>query len=170
MLDPKSAASFVRALFPRYYLWGAISGAVALPALVCGPLAFEELRGPSIGVQALFIMAGTLIMLYCGNSLTPAINASRDAGPEQAARFDRLHKLSVRLNVVVLLIGLGLLIAFAARPTPRSAGIIERKPGQLSEGQEKYLRDAAEIERRQAEILKKVGGEEGLEKLLKSNK
>jgi hypothetical protein len=65
-------------------------------------------------------------MLYCGNSLTQAINTARDAGPGQAERFDRLHRRSVRLNSVVLLVGLALLVAFATRKAPRTEGIVEK--------------------------------------------
>ncbi len=128
VLGAEAAAKFVRALFPRYYAWGVVSTAVALPALVCGPLTHPELRGPMVGVQAALIAAGLGIMLYCGNSLTPAINAARDAGPDGAGRFDRLHHRSVRLNAVALLLGLGLLVGFALRPAPRTAGLREMTP------------------------------------------
>lgn len=129
VLDPASAAKFVRALFPRYYAWGAIAGAIALPAFVAGPLCFPEYRGPLVGVQALAILFGILLMFYAGNSLTPAINAARDAGPSGEARFNRLHKRSVWLNALMLVLGCALLIRFATRPAPRTSGIIERGPG-----------------------------------------
>lgn len=147
VLGKEDAAKFLRALFPRYYIWGATAGAIALPAVVCGPMTHPELRGPSVGIQASFVVIGTLIMLYCGNALTPAINAARDGGPESAGRFDALHKRSVRLNALSLLIGAGLLIAFASRPSSRSGGIVEPAPGELSEAQKKYQRDAAAIEK-----------------------
>ncbi len=115
VLGAEAAARFVRALFPRYYAWGVGATAIALPALICGSLAYPELRGVRIGVQAFLIVIGLVIMLYCGNSLTPAINAARDAGPAEAARFDRLHKRSVQLNGVALLLGLILLVGFAIR-------------------------------------------------------
>ena len=115
VLGAEMAARFVRALFPRYYAWNATAAGVALPALACGPLAVPELRGPGVGVQAALLGAVLGIMLYCGNVLTPSINAARDAGPEQSSRFDRLHQRSVNLNAVALLIGLGLLVAFAIR-------------------------------------------------------
>ncbi len=129
VLDAPSAAKFVRALFPRYYAWGATAGAIALPAFVAGPLCFPEFRNPLVGVQALLILSCILIMLYAGNSLTPAINAARDAGPAESSRFERLHQRSVWLNAVVLAIGCILLIRFAMRPAPRTSGIIERTPG-----------------------------------------
>jgi hypothetical protein len=131
VLDAAAAARFVRALFPRYYAWGATWGGVALAALVCGTLTHPELRGPWVAVQAGLILAGTLTMLYGGNTLTPAINAARDAGPPAQDRFDRLHRLGVRLNGFVLVAGLTLLVAFAARPSPRSGGLGELPPEQL---------------------------------------
>jgi hypothetical protein len=42
VLGPEAGGKFVRALFPRYYLWGVISCAVALPALICGALSVPE--------------------------------------------------------------------------------------------------------------------------------
>jgi len=128
VLGTEAGDRFVRALFPRYYLWGSIAGAVALPAAMAVPLAFPELRGPSVGIQAMTILAGTLIMLYAGNSLTPAINAARDAGPAAKEQFDRLHRRSVRLNGLALLLGLALLVGFAARQRPLTAGIVEPSP------------------------------------------
>ncbi len=119
---------FGRALFPRYYLWGAIAGAIALPAFVAGPLCFHEFRGPMVGVQALVILAGILIMLYGANSLTPAINAARDAGASGQPRFEQLHRRAVQLNALVLVMGLCLLVAFAIRRAPRTSGIVELTP------------------------------------------
>lgn len=133
-LDSASAAKFVRALFPRYYAWGAVAGAVALPSFVAGPLCFPEFRGPMVGVQAMAILFCILVMLYAGNSLTPAINAAGDAGPAGEARFNRLHRRAVLLNALVLLIGCVLLIRFATRPSPHTAGIIERFPGSPGPG------------------------------------
>jgi len=128
VLGAEAGGKFVRALFPRYYLWGAISGAVALPSLVAVPLCYPEYRGPMVGVQALAIIGCTLIMLYAGNSLTPAINQARDAGPSGHRRFQQLHRRSVRLNALVLMVGLGLLVGFATRPAPKTSGILEQSP------------------------------------------
>ncbi len=140
VLDAEAAAKFVRGLFPRYYLWGAIAGAVALPSAVAVPLCYPEMRGPAVGLQAIALITGTLIMLYAGNVLTPEINAARDEGPPGEARFHRLHRRSVILNGVVLLIGMGLLVAFAARKAPRTAGIIEPTPVERAEIEARALR------------------------------
>jgi hypothetical protein len=130
VLGEQMGGKFVRALFPRYYLWGAIAGAIALPAFVAGPLCYHEFRGPMVGVQALVIVAGILCMLYGGNSLTPAINHARDAGPAGRDRFNQLHRRAVRLNGLVLLAGIGLLIAFGVRRAPRTSGIVELTPAE----------------------------------------
>ncbi len=133
VLGKEAGGRFVRALFPRYYAWGVVSAAIALPALASVPLAFPEYRGPWIGVQAALILAGILIFLYCGNSLTPAINVARDEGPEGAERFDRLHTRSVQLNAIALLLGVVLLGVHATRRPPRTEGIRELTPQETLE-------------------------------------
>jgi hypothetical protein len=133
VLGAEAGGRFVRALFPRYYAWGVVSGAIALPAFAAVPMAFPEYRGPWVGVQAGLILAGILIFLYCGNSLTPAINAARDEGPDGAERFDQLHRRSVRLNAVALLLGVTLLGVHAARRPPRTGGIEEPTPREAFE-------------------------------------
>jgi Domain of unknown function (DUF4149) len=128
VLGEESGGRFVRALFPRYYQWGAISGAIALPAYVAGPLCFPEYRGIAVGLQSAALLVCTLVMLYCGNSLVPQINRARDDGPTGHSRFVRLHRRSVWLNMLVMVLGIVLLAAFAARPVPRTEGIVELSP------------------------------------------
>lgn len=128
VLGAEAGGRFVRALFPRYYAWGVVGAAVALPAFLGVPLAFPEYKGPWVGVQAGLILAGVLIFLYCGNSLTPAINAARDEGPAGAERFDRLHRRSVQWNAVALVLGIILLVAHATRRPPLTRGIEELSP------------------------------------------
>ncbi len=128
VLGQESGARFVRTLFPRYYLWNAILAAIALPAFVAGPLAFPEYRGIGVGVQSAILLACILIMLYGGNSLVPQINQARDAGPSAHDRFERLHRRSVILNAAAMVSGIGLLVAFACRPAPRTSGIVELSP------------------------------------------
>jgi uncharacterized membrane protein len=146
VLGADAGERFVRALFPRYYAWGAIAGAVALPAYLGVPLSFPEFRGPHVAVEALTIVAGILIMLYAGNSLVPAINAARDAGPAGQSRFDRLHRRSVRLNAWAMVLGLALLIAFANRPAPRTSGIVEMTPTERARYDARIERAMREIE------------------------
>ncbi len=81
-----------------------------------------------MGIQSTVLLGCILIMLYGGNSLVPQINRARDAGPSDHDRFVRLHRRSVILNLAVMIGGIGLLIAFACRPAPRTEGIIELSP------------------------------------------
>ena len=130
VLGKEIGGKLVRALLQRCYAWGACAGAIALPAFVARPLCYPEFRGPAVGFQALLILASTLIMLYAGNSLAPAISAAQDAGPSGRDRLERLLQRSDVLNTLVLLIGAGLLIAFAIRPAPRSSGLRELSPSE----------------------------------------
>jgi hypothetical protein len=123
-LDVERAFMLIRAVYPRYYAGGAISGAVALAAFVAGPLCYHEYRGAAVGVQALAIIVVILLLLYGANSLSPQICA---AGLERASspKLAQLHRRAAALDLVVLLLGLSLLVVHAARPVPKTSGIIE---------------------------------------------
>jgi Domain of unknown function (DUF4149) len=83
------AGSLLRKAFPHYYLFVLITALAAAAALV-------GLDGLSAA-----LMAGTAaVALIARQILMPAINAARDTGAK--TRFDRLHGLSVALNMVQL--------------------------------------------------------------------
>ncbi|MEW4566380.1 DUF4149 domain-containing protein [Tautonia sp. JC769] len=130
VLEPAQAARFVRAIFPRYYAWGTTGATLALASLTSGILVRPEYRGPWALAQILLVLSGIVINLYCGNALTPRINAARDAGPGHSARFDRLHRRSVRLNGLMLIFGVVLVVAHAFRPEPQGPGITEPTPAE----------------------------------------
>lgn len=130
VLEPSQAARFVRRLFPRYYAWGATAAAIALASFTSGALIWPAHRGPWALAQILLLLGVVLINLYCGNALTPRINRARDAGPGQSERFDRLHRLSVRLNSVMLLAGVVLIGIHASRDEPEGLGVTEPSPAQ----------------------------------------
>ena len=88
-----------------------ILAAVALPAYVAGPLCYHEYRGPMVGVQALAIIASILIMLYGGNSLTPAINRSLDVGLAGPAVGVVAPAINVDLHPGLFLVGRPVLAA-----------------------------------------------------------
>ena len=93
-LDEAGARAFLRALFPRYYTF-----IIGLSVLSVGALA-GGLRWGEAGWMA----AVALSTLWVRQRLMPRINEARDAsltGDARAqTRFDRGHKLSVRINMV----------------------------------------------------------------------
>ena len=84
------AGGLIRRVFPVYYLVGlvlaALAGVVALPGR------------PVEGAVLLAVAVG---FLFARQVLMPRINAARDSGAD--ARFSRLHRFSVAINMVQLL-------------------------------------------------------------------
>ena len=100
-LDEINAGKLIRAIFPYYYLY------VILTATVATVVYINELPYAAAGFAS-----AALSSLYARQILMKKINVARDAmiaGEEIAGHiFDRLHKLSVRLNAF------GLCAVFAA--------------------------------------------------------
>jgi Ca2+/Na+ antiporter len=109
-LDEKGARGVLRGVFPRFFRLGiGCSGFALLALLAAGLLAgWSGLVAPLVAAAVMTLLA--CIALY----LVPAINAARDAGDAGAARFRRLHSLSVALTVASLVVGIGLLGAVGA--------------------------------------------------------
>lgn len=99
-LDADAGAKFLRKIFPRYYLYMAIVSGIA-----GATVAKEDLYAglATLGLCALFVWARQILM--------PAINAARDgehAGDAaQGARFAKLHRVSVIVNIFQMLILIG---------------------------------------------------------------
>lgn len=97
-LDQEESGKFVRQLFPRFYLWGiALSGVSLLFALVAGS---------PIAIMLIIVFAG---FLYSRQILTPKINFAKDEWlasdtVELKSRFQQLHKRSVVINIVQMLL------------------------------------------------------------------
>jgi hypothetical protein len=92
-LEPATAGRFIRRVFPWYYLAVAAGGLVAALGLgVARPL--EAAAMAAVGGLAIF--SRQLLM--------PAINRARDAelagNAAAGTRFQRLHRLSVAINVL----------------------------------------------------------------------
>lgn len=98
-LPAEHAGSFLRALFPRYYLWGlAVALACTLAALLTGG-----------GIAMIAVSAAVLLLfVYARQFLMPAINRARDRdleGDTQARkRFRALHLQSVLINALQLVL------------------------------------------------------------------
>jgi len=100
-LAPAEAGKSVRAIFPKYYLLGIICGSLLCALHIAR--GFLWYWGGMIKPSIVLFFLLTLLGIYLRQSLTPAVNSARDAGPESKPRFDKLHKRSVRLNGIILL-------------------------------------------------------------------
>jgi uncharacterized membrane protein len=145
-LRAELALALVRAIYPRYYVGAAISGAVALAAFVAGPLCYHEYRGAMVGFQALVIIFAILLMLYGANALTPAICAAASEHASDPRRLERLQRRAAGLSLVVTLIGVSLLAAYTARPAPKTSGIVELTPPERARYDAEVNRVIEEVE------------------------
>ena len=104
-LPAEAAGKFLRALFPRYYLWGFVL------AMLTTLTAWLTTAGITIvGVCALV----SVLFLYARQILLPQINRARDReldGDQAAGElFRRLHLQSVVINALQLVMLIGLSI------------------------------------------------------------
>ncbi|MDE0457290.1 MAG: DUF4149 domain-containing protein [Chromatiales bacterium] len=109
-LGTEAGGRFIRQVFPVYYVtMGAVSiAAAALLALGNAARHVDSLAMACIGI--VFLLARFVLL--------PVINRNRDAGQagDGAAqkRFDRLHRLSVGVNLAQMLAVLAVLVRYAA--------------------------------------------------------
>ena len=110
VLDSAAAGDVVGAIFPRYYLLGAVAGATA-----CGlGLVLANASGnPRWWLAAVAVLGvGLAATVWAGMVVQPRARSLRvamqAAGPESpaAAEFRRLHGRAVALNGAALLAGL----------------------------------------------------------------
>ena len=108
-LGTETGGRFLREVFPVYYV---AMGAVSIAA--AGALAFAS---AARGADALAMACIGIVFFLARFVLLPVINRSRDAGHagDIAAqkRFDRLHRLSVGVNLVQMLAVLAVLVRYA---------------------------------------------------------
>jgi uncharacterized membrane protein len=126
-LGRETAGRAVSAIFPRYYAFGGICGAVTLlSGLLLG--ATHAAWGRILVIEILLVAAMTGIVVYSGGVLLPqAARARATLGEppgtpehdEARARFDALHRRSVLLNGTVLLLGIAAFALAAVQRTPR---------------------------------------------------
>ena len=101
-LPAETAGPFIRAAFPRYYLFVVIASAIAALGLL--------IRGNPWYALVAVLVAGVTIWLWV--EWLPHLNALRDAGNHD--EFARGHRLSVGVNageflaVLLLLLGVAL--------------------------------------------------------------
>jgi hypothetical protein len=93
-LGEKEAGVFLRAFFPKYYIFGIVLGVISIIYLLFSPVHSHLLYS---------IMAMTVLTIL-GRMSIPIINKARDTNNEQA--FKRYHLISVMMNVITLVIGI----------------------------------------------------------------
>ena len=102
-LPAEHAGTYLRAIFPRYYLWGIIF------AIITAAIAFRVDFTVFISVSII-----ALLFIFSRQILVPAINVARDAklaGEDGAvARFKRLHLVSVLINLSQMLVLVGCIV------------------------------------------------------------
>ena len=103
LLDAENAGRYLSDLFPRFYLWS-----IALSAI--GMLVALYERTPAAMLMAI-VLCG---YLYSRQILNPGITRAREVwlasdSPQDKARFDKLHKQSVLINSIQIVL-LGILI------------------------------------------------------------
>jgi uncharacterized membrane protein len=107
-LSRESAGLVVGALFPRYYTLGELAGAIGLGAAV---ILWRAAASPAWAVVSCMLVLMLGATLYAGCVVEPRARVLRptlyQAGAEPGAReeFERLHRLAVRLNAAVLVLG-----------------------------------------------------------------
>ncbi len=96
-LDGATAARFIRATFPRYYLYVAVAALLGAVGLIWA----DQLSG-------IVLLAVALLTVWLRQGLMPTLNRLRDAGLAGDAasnkRFDVMHRVSVGVNMVQLLV------------------------------------------------------------------
>jgi nitrate reductase gamma subunit len=120
-LDREAAGRFVGAVFPRYYVVGAVLGSCALVALIAQRLRDDSRHGDwLLGALVLAMLALTL---YAWLAVLPAAQAAKEAmrrassgpGEVEALSFSRLHRLSTILNGAVMLAGTAFVVLDVVR-------------------------------------------------------
>ena len=96
-LEEREAGVFLRAFFPKYYVFGIVLGIVSVITLMFMPIN---------AILTYAIVAMTALTLL-GRMSIPIINNARDSGDE--AGFKKYHLISVMMNVITLVIGIVIL-------------------------------------------------------------
>ena len=98
VLDEKSAGLFLRAFFPKYYIFGLIIGMLSLILIF--------LLNIPVNTMLLALLIVMIALTVTSKLMIPVINAARDMGEAGVSRFKKLHTMSVMLNVLTLVVGL----------------------------------------------------------------
>ena len=98
VLNEEQSSKFLRIFFPKYYLFGLVWSVIGIV------VSFLE----SNNIYLLSFIFLLLTFLFSGQFLTPIINRAKDEKKE--AKFKKLHKFSVLINFVQMILCIILLI------------------------------------------------------------
>jgi hypothetical protein len=118
VLPISETGKLVSAVFPRYYLLGYVAGIISVILAIY----FILVRGSRLWwtLAAVALVIALAFTFYAGAVVRPKADALRTVAAEQnpdparKAEFDRLHRLSVKLNGAVMLLNLLALLSSAA--------------------------------------------------------
>ena len=96
-LEEREAGVFLRAFFPKYYIFGIVLGILSLVILMLMP----------VNVMLTYAIVAMTLLTILGRMSIPIINNARDSGDE--AGFKKYHLISVMMNVITLIIGVVIL-------------------------------------------------------------
>lgn len=122
LLPISEAGKLVAGVFPRYYILGYLAGLIAVVLAIYFAIERPPRLWWSLSAIALTVALGCTI--YAGMIVRPQVDAVRtvveDQNPDLARRaeFDRLHRLSVMLNVGVMVLNLSALFTSVKALTP----------------------------------------------------
>ena len=97
-LDDNSAGMFLRAFFPKYYYFAIVIGLASL--------VFITFYSINIEYSLYLTIVSMTILSIISRSMIPSINNARDMGEKGKNKFNRLHTISVSLNVITLALAL----------------------------------------------------------------
>lgn len=106
IFNEKQSSLFLRSFFPKYYLFGIILCIIAI--------SFTFISKETFTLIIFFIIMSGFI--YSKQILTPAINKARDdeinGNKKSKIKFEKLHRISVIINIVQILLCIFMLINF----------------------------------------------------------
>jgi hypothetical protein len=122
LLPLAEAGKLVAGLFTYYYFLGYVAGPISVAVAIYFAIARSPRLWWSLSAGALAVALG--LMVYAGAIVRPQVAAIRtvveeqNPDPARRAEFDRLHRLSVMLNVGVMVLNLTALLTTATALTP----------------------------------------------------
>ena len=99
-LDGEVAGAFLRRLFPSFFRFGLVCGALMIAGLLMGGGSGDTIWSLPLALAIAMCALQTTCL-----AMVPSINAARDLGEEGRQRFGRLHGINVLLTLVILVIG-----------------------------------------------------------------